>query len=348
MVQGRTILILQSDRSATFPLAAALRGAGWAVVSAHDAAVAMNVARRQKPDGVILDSRLAGGGGVATLKRLRSSMHTTLIPVVCIVDQDSPERAELAAAGAQEILEPPGNPDAINAALQRHVARPEGVMQIPPAVAGSPQRLSAISASGLLDTPRDESFDRLTRLTTGILGVPTALLSIVDRDRQFFKSASGLGQPWSDDRQTPLSHSFCQWVVGGDEEIVVDDARNDPVLRTNLAIRDLGVIAYAGIPVSAQREAIGSFCAIDSKPRQWTEDQLAALRDLSMIAQSYITSGIEASGRRPKLDALANGIGGATRLMLRSGTADAERLELARIIEHQSHRLVEVASQPGN
>jgi CheY-like chemotaxis protein len=347
MVRGRTILILQTDRAATFPLAAALRSAGWAVVSAQDAAFATSMARRQKPDGVILDSRLSGGGGVAALKQLRSSLHTTLIPVICIVDRDSPERTELAAAGAHEMLEPPGDPDAVNAALQRHVARPEGVMQIPPAVAAGPERLKALSASGLLDSPPDETFDRLTRLTTALLGVPTALLSIVDRDRQFFKSASGLEQPWSDARQTPLSHSFCQWVVGGNEEIAVDDARNDPVLRTNLAIRDMGVIAYAGIPVSAHREAIGSFCAIDSKPRQWTEEQLAALRDLSLIAQAYITSGIDASARGTKIDSLANGIGGAARLVLRRGTGEAERLELARIIEQQSHRLVEVASQPG-
>lgn len=345
MVQGRTILILQTDRSATFPLAASLRNAGWAVVSAQDAAFAMSVARRQKPDGVILDSRLAGGGGVVTLKRLRSSLHTTLIPVICIVDRESPERAELAAAGAQEILDPPGNPGDINAALQRHVARPETVMQIPPAVAGGTERMAALQASGLLDSPRDETYDRLTRLTTSILGVPTALLSIVDRDRQFFKSETGLGQPWADARQTPLSHSFCQWVVGGNEEIAIDDARDDPVLRTNLAVRDLGVIAYAGIPISAQSEPIGSFCAVDSKPRQWTDDQLAALRDLSLIAQSYITVGIESAERRSKMDALTNGIAGAARLLLRPAPGNAERLELARIVEQQSHRLVDLASQ---
>lgn len=345
MVQGRTILILQTDRSATFPLAAALRKAGWAVVSAQDAAFAVGVARRQKPDGVILDSRLAGGGGVVALKRLRSSLHTTLIPVICIVDPGSPERAALAAAGAQEILDPPGNPEEVNAALQRFVARPETVMRIPRAVAGGAERMAALKASSLLDSPREETYDRLTRLTTSILGVPTALLSIVDRDRQFFKSETGLGQPWAGARQTPLSHSFCQWVVGGNEEIVVDDARDHPVLRTNLAIRDLGVIAYAGIPLSSQSEPIGSFCAVDSKPRQWTDEQVAALRDLSLIAQSYITIGIESASRRSKMDAIANGIGGATRLLLRPGPGNAERLELARVVEQQSHRLVDFGSQ---
>lgn len=89
------------------------------------------------------------------------------------------------------------------------------------------------------------------------------------------------------------------------------------MLRTNLAVRDLNVIAYAGIPISAQSEAIGSFCAIDSKPRQWTDEQLAALRDLSLIAQSYITAGIESADSRSKMDALTNGIAGAARLLLR-------------------------------
>ena len=345
MVQGRTILILQTDRSATFPLAAALRNAGWAVVSAQDAAFAMSVARRQKPDGVLLDSKLAGGGAVVALKRLRSSLHTTLIPVICIVDRASPERAELTAAGAQEILDPPGSPAEIQAALQRHVARPDTVMQIPPAVASASERMDALKSSALLDSPRDETYDRLTRLTTSILDVPTALLSVIDRDRQFFKSEIGLSQRWADARQTPLSHSFCQWVVGGNEEIAIDDARNDAVLRTNLAVRDLGVIAYAGIPISAQSEPIGSFCAIDSKPRQWNADQLAALRDLALIAQSYVTFGIESADRRSKMDALTNGIAAAARLLLlRPADRKAERLELARLIEHQGHRLVELAS----
>ena len=73
-----------------------------------------------------------------------------------------------------------------------------------------PARLSALRQTALLDTPAEEAFDRLTRLASKILRAPVSLVSLVDEDRQFFKSAIGLAEPWASLRQTPLSHSFCQ------------------------------------------------------------------------------------------------------------------------------------------
>ena len=74
-------------------------------------------------------------------------------------------------------------------------------------------RLDALRRTGLLDTPPEEVFDRLTRLVRRLLGAPVVLVSLVDADRQFFKSALGLPEPWATRRETPLSHSFCQHVV---------------------------------------------------------------------------------------------------------------------------------------
>jgi hypothetical protein len=74
-------------------------------------------------------------------------------------------------------------------------------------------RLAALWRTGLLDTPPEEVFDRLTRLTRRMLDAPVALVSLVEADRQFFKSALGLPEPWATRRETPLSHSFCQHVV---------------------------------------------------------------------------------------------------------------------------------------
>ena len=75
------------------------------------------------------------------------------------------------------------------------------------------RRLAALWRTGLLDTPPEQVFDRLTRLVRRLLGTPVALVSLVDADRQFFKSAVGLPEPWAARRETPLSHSFCQHVV---------------------------------------------------------------------------------------------------------------------------------------
>ena len=147
-------------------------------------------------------------------------------------------------------------------------------------------RLASLASTGLLDSDAEPSFDRLTRLAARFLGTPVALVSLVDDDRQFFKSCVGLPEPWAGRRQTPLSHSFCQHVVATREPLVVEDARLHPLVRDNRAISDLGVIAYLGIPLAIDGQVIGSFCAIDGKPRAWTGDDVAMLRDL---AESVVT-----------------------------------------------------------
>jgi signal transduction histidine kinase len=130
-----------------------------------------------------------------------------------------------------------------------------------------------------LDTPAEEAFDRFTRIASEVLNVPVALISVLDTGRQFFKSAIGLPEPFAAQRETPLSHSFCQHVVKTREPLIVEDARKHPVVRDNLAVSDLGVIAYAGIPILApDGSPIGAFCAIDSEPRQWSLSELTLLK----------------------------------------------------------------------
>lgn len=145
-----------------------------------------------------------------------------------------------------------------------------------------PGRLAALRAVALLDTPSEEAFDRLCRLAARITGVPIALVSLIDADRQFFKSCIGFPEPWSTVRQTALSHSFCQHNRTADVPLIITDARENPLFRDNLAIRDLNVIAYLGIPlVNADAYIIGSFCVIDVKPRSWTDNEVETIRDLA-------------------------------------------------------------------
>jgi GAF domain-containing protein len=89
-------------------------------------------------------------------------------------------------------------------------------------------RPAAAPPAGLLDTPADEGFDRLTRMAARLLGAPIALITVIADDRQFFKSATGLAEPWASRRGTPLSHSFCRHVVTSGDPLVVEDARRHP------------------------------------------------------------------------------------------------------------------------
>jgi PAS domain S-box-containing protein len=153
----------------------------------------------------------------------------------------------------------------------------------------NPARLDALRRAALLDTPAEEAFDRLTRLASKILHAPISLVSLVDDKRQFFKSEIGLSEPWASRRQTPLSHSFCQHAVASGQPLIIEDARQHPLVRDNLAIVDLSIIAYAGIPlITRDGHPLGSFCVIDRQPRVWTSEDIDILKDLAASVMTEI------------------------------------------------------------
>ena len=149
-------------------------------------------------------------------------------------------------------------------------------------------RLAELQRTALLDTPSEEPFDRLTRLATRLCKTPVALVSLVDRDRQFFKSAVGLPEPWRTRRETPLSYSFCKHAVAQGEPLVVPDARRDPTFSDNPAVRELNIVAYAGVPLTLSGHALGTLCVVDCEPRTWSYDEVQTLRDLAECAMREI------------------------------------------------------------
>src|SRR3954468_2267991 len=158
-----------------------------------------------------------------------------------------------------------------------------------PAVLSDPRHIQALRSTALLNSPPEEAFDRLTRLASHALNVPVALVSLVSDDRQFFKSCIGVAEPWASQRGTPLTHSFCQHAVPTGEPLVIEDARETPLVRDNLAIPDLDVIAYAGVPLKTSDGAVlGTFCAIDHQPRAWSDADLAFVREMAQSAMTEI------------------------------------------------------------
>jgi PAS domain-containing protein len=125
----------------------------------------------------------------------------------------------------------------------------------------------------VLDAMPEAKFDQIVEMAAGILGSQVSLFSVIDEaeDRQFFKSATGLPAPVAEQRQTPLSHSFCKTVVSEFAVINVSDAREDPRFQNHPAIESLGVISYLGAPVIAgEFGPIGALCAINNTPRTWS------------------------------------------------------------------------------
>ena len=136
-----------------------------------------------------------------------------------------------------------------------------------------------------LPRPEDHSarepFDRLARLASRLLDVPVSLVTVVEEDRQAFPGQAGLPEPYASTRETPLSYSFCRYVVAAGLPLEIEDAREHELVRDNPAVHELGVVAYLGMPLRAPDGAVlGSVCAIDHDPRGWTEADRSALEDL--------------------------------------------------------------------
>jgi diguanylate cyclase (GGDEF)-like protein len=141
-------------------------------------------------------------------------------------------------------------------------------------------RLAALKGYQVLDTAPEETFDRITRLATAVLQVPIALVSLIDRDRQWFKSHQGLAAS-----QTPRDFSFCAHAIEQSEPLIVRDATLDPRFADNpLVTGDPYIRFYLGVQlVDRNGFNLGTICCIDRTPRNPTPDQIAILQDLARI-----------------------------------------------------------------
>jgi signal transduction histidine kinase len=152
-----------------------------------------------------------------------------------------------------------------------------------------PVRLASVTETGLDVVRHDPLLDRVTRLATLGTGALYSMLTLVDSERQVFVSARGLPADLDASRQTPVAASFCAYVVGHGAPLVVQDAREHPVLRTHRALVDLGIVAYAGYPVHHPNgDVVGVLCVADTEPREWTPHALTTLLDLAALLDADI------------------------------------------------------------
>lgn len=150
-----------------------------------------------------------------------------------------------------------------------------------------PIRLAALQETGLLDSPDEWAFDSLTRLVCVNLNAPMSLVTLIDEDRQFFKSQSGIAIL---EREAPLGHSVCKYVALEKSILVIEDVRTHPLTLDKLALPSMGFLAYCGAPLIIDDQIIGSICAVDSRPRTWTAEQIEALEQLANIATLQIVA----------------------------------------------------------
>jgi diguanylate cyclase (GGDEF)-like protein len=160
-------------------------------------------------------------------------------------------------------------------------------MAVPAVPGNEPKRLDTLRALNILDTAPEERFDRLTRLARRLFGVPIALVSLVDENRQWFKSCVGLPI-----RETSRDISFCGHAILGDDIFMIPDARCDERFKDNpLVTDDPNIRFYAGCPLRASNgSALGTLCLISDKPRDLSDDDRALLRDLARMAEQELAA----------------------------------------------------------
>lgn len=160
-------------------------------------------------------------------------------------------------------------------------------MLVPEVPGDEENRIATLHGLNILDTPSEERFDRLTRLTQRLLDVPIAVISLVDSNRQWFKSCQGL-----DVSETPRSISFCGHAILDDQIFIIPDATLDPRFSDNpLVIHEPNIRFYAGQPLKAANGSrIGTLCVIDRVARQLTQEACDSLRDLAILVENELNT----------------------------------------------------------
>lgn len=174
---------------------------------------------------------------------------------------------------------------------------PLSVMQEAKLPENESQRLATLHSLSILDTPRDDRFDRFTRLAARIFDMPIALISLVDESRQWFKSVEGFAGT-----ETPREFSFCAHAILGDDVFEVINSRRDQRFRDSpLVVEQPHIRYYAGAPLlTPDGNKMGTLCIIDRVPRRLGDDDKRLLKDLADMVVDEMISYVD-----PKTD-LAN------------------------------------------
>jgi PAS domain S-box-containing protein len=189
---------------------------------------------------------------------------------------------------------------------------PAESVSVAPERADEVERLRALLATELLDSPPEFAFDQLTELAATVCQAPIALFSLVDVDRQWFKSRVGL-----DACETPREQAFCAHAIAQDQLMEVSDALEDPRFADNpLVTGEPGIRFYAGIPIcTSQGFPLGTLCVIDTVPRRLQPGQIEQLRRLARLCAALVESHRErlAAERRERtlahlLDVMPEGV----------------------------------------
>jgi len=159
-------------------------------------------------------------------------------------------------------------------------------MQIAPLPANENSRIACLRLLNILDTQPEERFDRITRMAKRLFSVPIAQVTLIDTNRQWFKSSIGVS-----DRETSRDFSFCAHAILGEGIMHVSDASQDDRFFDNPLVTGAPNIRfYAGCPLQVGAENLGTLCVIDDKPREFDDEERRLLTDLAGMVEQELVS----------------------------------------------------------
>ena len=159
-------------------------------------------------------------------------------------------------------------------------------MKLAPVLADDADRVAELRSLNILDTPREPRFDRLTQLASDVFDMPMVFVNLVDADRQWFKSTCGLDGV----TDTPRESGFCAHAIHETDMMLVPDASKDERFADNPFVAgDFHLRFYAGVPIRGPKgKGIGSFCLVDTKPREFSAKQIGQLKKFAAIVEAEI------------------------------------------------------------
>ena len=287
-IRESTVVMGISDTKLAVTLAEAIRAEGVRMSHASDANSLLQMVKAASPSLVLTEDRLSGLDGLAISKSVRAADGADLknVPIIIVADRERADEGK--AAGVTGWLVKPFTTQYARAYIQSWIMRTAcrwARAALPP---DEVTRLSTLRTLGLLDTSPEERFDRITRVAAALADVPIAYISLVDENRQWFKSCLGFTAT-----ETPRDAAFCAHVILKREPLFIPDALRDVRFADNpLVTGEPGIRFYAGFPVFHNNgSCLGTLCLVDIRPRQFPEAMIRMFADLASIVQQEVNSG---------------------------------------------------------
>lgn len=278
-----TLLVVTADDLLREKLTQALVDEPLQPLPASDAAAALRLYRDQTPSVVLIDDAFDPDGGLVAALRATGSSGGEPTPVIVVA---AARPAWLGGADDRiEWLQTPFSGEYARSRIRTWIMRSNSGWLRARIAEDEPARLAALHALGLLDTSSDDRFDRVTRIAAELFAMPIVLVTLIDAERQWFKSCVGTGVV-----ETSRDVSFCSHAIQGQGPMVVSDTLLDERFRGNpMVTNEPRIRFYAGTPLrTPDGFAIGTLCIMDHRPRDFSARESALLQDLAALVEAEL------------------------------------------------------------